>query len=98
MPVTLPPGRAKARDEPSRDRIEVAEHHDRDGGGCVAHGAIGGRTDGNHDVRLPLHQLACESRQRRAVAIGESLIDNEILALDIAQLVEGGPETSVVLG
>jgi hypothetical protein len=80
-PVTLPPGRFQAGDEPSLDRIDRNARRRRLRGQCRRRAA--GRHNNGH---LTANPFGRKRRQSIVLAFCPAIFDLRVLALDIARL------------
>jgi hypothetical protein len=95
IPVTFPPGRAKARDDSEADWIRNAYKYDRDHRGRVLRRAGGLRRSGDDDVRLACDEVGNERGEPIELSFSCSYVDDEVLPLDPSQLGESLAEDVV---
>src|SRR2546425_296641 len=78
-PVTFPPGK------PGTDRIDTADHDDRDGRGRL-HGRNRNRIEpGDDDVHAEPDQFCSKRRQSFHLAVGEAVFNDDTLANAVAE-------------
>jgi hypothetical protein len=101
-PRDVPSGAGDARDDPGGDGIADRSHDDREGSRSLFRGESGRCASRNNDVDLETDRL----RDKRWVAIiatlCPSVLDHDVLALDVAEiaqfLAEGGNELGLERG
>jgi hypothetical protein len=89
-PGDVPSGRGQALHETEGDGIRGAEpRDDRDRLGRILGCSEPRQRDGDDDVYAGLDQFSGQRREPVELALATSLLDNEVLALHVAQLAEG---------
>jgi hypothetical protein len=86
-PVMFPPGRARLATNPSRTTF-AAKHDDGDRLGRVFGRLDRFVADGDDGLHPKLNQLPSQPGKSIALTLGESPLDDEILAFSVAQLLE----------
>src|SRR6185437_12589980 len=84
-PSNVPAGARQTGDKLGTDRVETC-YDDRDGCGRL-HGRNRARIDpgGNYDVHAESDQVCGEGRQRFELAVGEAVLNDDILADAVAK-------------
>ena len=84
-PGDVPAGARQTGDKPGTDRIDTAGHDDRDGRGRL-HGRNRDRiASGNDDVHAEPDQVCGKRGQPFHLAVGEAVLDDDILANAVAE-------------
>ena len=68
-----------------RDRIEGGDHDDRDSCRCVSCGLSGIAAGSDNDICMELHKLARQSGKSLEFAVGESPLEDEVTAVEVAE-------------
>src|SRR5215813_13018241 len=78
----------KAGYEPGRHRIGHSTEDDRNGPGRLLRGDGGGCGLGHDDIHLEAHQFGRKRGEPVELAIGSSVIDHDVAALDVPEVTE----------
>ena len=84
-PVMLPSGVGEACHESAAYRVAGGCHDDGNRGGRFLRCADRRRCDRDDDVHFQLYQLCRQRRQSFELAVGRAPLDDQVLALDIAE-------------
>ena len=86
-PVMFPPGRARLATSPTRHRITHGNEDDGDRRRRLLGGQGRWRAVGDDDINLE-RQLGRERREPLGLALGKSVLDHDVPALDVAELAQ----------
>ena len=92
QPCDVPARAREARDEPEPDRIANADHDDGDRPVAFLAATAAGVAHRHDDVHLEPDQLGREVGQPLEPALRKSILDDDVLALDLAELPQALPE------
>src|SRR2546425_1771639 len=96
QPGDIPAGPGKALDEAEREGLVNDRHDDLDGCGRLLDGANGLRSRGHDDVHGQCDELRRDPREVLGLAIAPPRFDQDVLALEPAQVAEPFPESSLL--
>ena len=94
----VPAGPRQARGKAVAYRVKREGDDDGNGRGGVLQRAVGGRRRGHDDIDFQAHQLRGKGGQALGFPVREACLDDEVRALDIAELAHARQERRVAAG
>ena len=94
--IATRPGQAGDKTEP--DRVVADDEDDGDRRGCRLGRRRRSNAGGSDHGNLPTHQLACQLGESIELIVGRSMLDRQVLAFDVADLLQALTECAQTVG